>query len=67
MCYYFAVNYTHFGNVRPHFHGSVSSTAVKVNVKCTPVQALRLCTGRTAHGVSRGIALPFHDRGTRRG
>ena len=38
-----------------------------VKVKCTPVQALRLCTGRTVHRGSRGIALPFHDRGTRRG
>ena len=36
-------------------------------VKCTRVQALRLCTGRTAHRGSGGIALPFHDRGTRRG
>ena len=34
---------------------------------CTLVQALRLCTGRTAHRGSRGIALPFHDHGTRRG
>ena len=38
----------------------------KVNVKCTLVQALRLCTGRTAQRRSRGIALPFHDHGTRR-
>jgi hypothetical protein len=30
-----------------------------VKVKCTLVQALRLCTGRTAHRGSRGIALPF--------
>jgi hypothetical protein len=37
------------------------------NVKCTLVQALRLCTGRTAHRERRGIALPFHDHGTRRG
>ena len=37
------------------------------NVKVTLVQALRLCTGRTAHRGSRGIALPFHDHGTRRG
>jgi hypothetical protein len=29
----------------------------QVNVKCTLVQALRLCTGRTAHRGSRGIAL----------
>ena len=36
-------------------------------VKCTLVQVLRLCTGRTAHRESRGIALPFHDHGTRRG
>ena len=34
---------------------------------CTLVQALRLCTGRTAHKGSRGIALVFHDHGTRRG
>ena len=35
-------------------------------MKCTLVQALRLCTGRTAHRGSRGIALLFHDYGTRR-
>ena len=35
--------------------------------KCTLVQALRLCTGRTAHRGSRGIALLFHDHGTRKG
>jgi hypothetical protein len=39
----------------------------KVKVKCTLVQALRLCKGRTAHRGSRGIALPFHDHFTRRG
>ena len=39
----------------------------KIMVKCTLVQALRLCTGRTAHRGSRGIALPFHDHGTRKG
>jgi hypothetical protein len=42
----------------------------KVNtnkVKCTLVQALRLCTGHTVHRGSRGIALPFHDHCTRRG
>jgi len=38
-----------------------------VKVKVTLVQALRLCTGRTAHRGSRGIALLFHDHGTRRG
>ena len=36
-------------------------------VKFTLVQALRLCTRRTAHRGSRGIALLFLDRGTRRG
>ena len=40
---------------------------VKVKVKVTLVQALRLCTGRTAYRGIRGIALPFIDRGTRRG
>ena len=40
---------------------------MKVKVKVTLVQALRLCTGRTAHRWRRGIALPFHDHGTRRG
>ena len=42
--------------------GSVS----KVKVKCTLVQALTLCTGRTAHRGCRGIALPFHDHDIRR-
>jgi len=36
-------------------------------VKCTLVQALRLCTGHTTHRGSRGIALPLLDHGTRRG
>jgi len=37
-------------------------------VKCTLAQALKLCTGRTAHWGSRGIlVLPFHDHGTRTG
>ena len=36
-------------------------------VKCTLVQALRFCTGRTAHRGSRGIAVLFLDHGTRRG
>jgi hypothetical protein len=31
----------------------------KVKVKCTRVQALRLCTGRTDHRGSRSMALPF--------
>ena len=36
-------------------------------IKGPLVQALGLCTGRTAHRGNRGIALPFHDHGTRRG
>ena len=36
-------------------------------VKCTFLQALRLCTGRTARRESRGIALLFLDHGIRRG
>jgi len=39
---------------------------IKVKVKCTLVQALRLCTGRAAHRGSRGIAVLFQDHGTRR-
>jgi len=39
----------------------------KVKVKCTLVQALRLCTGRTVHRESRGIAVLFLDHGTTRG
>ena len=52
-----------------HFklHKSVLFTYKRCRVKCTLVQALRLCTGRTAHRGSRGIALPFLDHGTRRG
>jgi len=36
-------------------------------VKCTLVQALRLCTSCTAYRGSRCIALLFLDHGTRRG
>jgi len=39
----------------------------KVQVKCTLVQALRLCTGRTALRGNRGVALLIHDHGTRKG
>ena len=38
-----------------------------VKSKDTLLQALRLCTDRTAHKGIRRIALPFHDHGTRRG
>jgi hypothetical protein len=33
-----------------------------VNLKCTLVQALRLCTGCMAHRGSSGIALLFHGQ-----
>jgi hypothetical protein len=39
----------------------------KIKVKCTLVQALRLCTVSTAHMGSRGIAPSFLDHGTIRG
>ena len=39
----------------------------KGKVKFILVQALKLCTGRTAHMGSRGIALLFLDHGTRWG
>jgi hypothetical protein len=35
--------------------------------KCTLVQALRLCKGRTAHKGNRVIAILFLEHGTRRG
>jgi hypothetical protein len=38
-----------------------------VKVKVILVQAMGLCTGRTGGRGSRGIALRFHDHGTRRG
>jgi hypothetical protein len=57
------------GSHRCHFDhelGGLSNATVKKKVKVTLVQALRLCTGRTAHRGSGGIALLFHDQGTRR-
>ena len=42
-------------------------TQGKLKVKCTLVQALKLCTRRTARRRSRVIALLFLDHGTRRG
>ena len=45
---------------------SLSVGESKSKVKCTLVQALRLCTDCMAHRGSRSIALPFHDHSTRR-
>ena len=53
--------------IRKHLKTFQNFKESSKNVKCTLVQALRLCTGRTAHSRSRGIVLPFHDHGTRRG
>ena len=59
---------------QPQFRFSCSSTfniyrtpVAKVKVKVILVQALRLCTGRTAHRGSTGMALSFHDHVTIRG
>jgi len=48
-------------------HQNVCYLCKKLKVKCTLVKTLRLCTGRTAHRGSRGIALLFLDHTTRRG
>ena len=50
-----------------NIHINIHCITHKGKVKVTLVQALRLCTGRTAHRGSTGIALPFLDHGTRRG
>ena len=47
--------------------GNVDTNTYLINnekVKCTLVQALRLCTGRTAHRGSRGIALLYRHWGS---
>jgi len=48
-------------------HSYMSAFYSGEKAKCTLVQALRLCTGRTAHRGSRCITLPFLDHGSRRG
>ena len=40
---------------------------MEIKGKVQPFTVLWLCTGRTAHTGSRGIALHFHDHGTRTG
>jgi hypothetical protein len=47
--------------------GEQSAGFEVIKVKCTLVQALRLCTDHTAQRGSRGIVLTFLDHGTRRG
>ena len=46
---------------------TVLNTKQTSKVKCSLVQALRLCTGSSTYRRSRGIALLFLDHGTRRG
>jgi len=46
-------------------HNLITNKSKKL--KCTLVQALRLCTGRTAHWGSRSIALLFHDQRHQKG
>ena len=62
ICYLLALlgahHFLHVSRIRVN----VTPQVKKVKVKVTLVQALRLCTGRTAHRVSRGIALLFHDQ-----
>jgi len=54
--------------VRPFaWNNSAATVTIFIQVKCSLVQTLRLCTGRTDHMGSRGIALLFLDHGTRRG
>ena len=62
--YTFAVVHKH--SCMEEYFGSLEYLYSK-KLKCTLVQALRLCTGRTAQRKSRGIALLFHDHGIRRG
>jgi len=57
---YISIHYSPSTNTR------LSTSGKKIKVKVTLVQALRLCTGRAPNKGSRGIALPFHDHGTRR-
>jgi hypothetical protein len=54
-----------FANNSPFVRYVISATECvlsKESVRCTLVQALRLCTGRTVHRGSRGIPLFFHDQ-----
>jgi hypothetical protein len=51
----------------PATKGHRGSRFINDKVNSSLVQALRPCTGPMAHRGSRGIALTFHDHGTRRG
>ena len=68
VCFYLFIDFQH-----APLHINTTCCSVKyslycyIYLPCTFVQALRLCTGRTVHRGSRGIALIFLDHGTRRG
>jgi len=55
------------GGILQRIQQDIFINVYKVKVECTLVQALSLCTDRTAHRGSRVIALLFNDHGTRRG
>ena len=61
------MSYTEYSFRKKKWNDVGASRGVKVKVKCTLVQALRLCTGRTAHRGNRGISLLFLDHGNRKG
>jgi len=52
-------NFICFNNIKTLYSNKVKK------IKCTLVQALSLCTGRTPRRGSRGIALLFLDHGTK--
>jgi len=51
----------------PVLRKSYQYLPVKKKLQCALVHALKLCTGRTTHRRSTGIALLFLDHGPRRG
>jgi hypothetical protein len=53
------LNRKRYGMNKQHFVENKIDTRCKSKVKVTLVQALKLCTGRTAHRGSRGIALLY--------
>jgi hypothetical protein len=63
----FALIYGHFQGEKMSFPVRHYIHLYKGKVKCTLVQALRLCGGRTAYRGSRGIDLTLLDHGTKRG
>ena len=59
---YFKVDFASWHNIYWECRRNLTSFRDEIKVKCTPVQALGLCTGCTAHRESRGIALLFHGQ-----